>query len=443
MSENNTKKAVIVSLGCPKNLVDSEIIANELIEKGYEITVDQDKAHIAVVNTCAFIQPAVSEAIEAILNIASHKKTGVLEKIIVAGCLVQRYGEQIMDQLPEVDICLGIDHIKDIGDISQESERKCYSCESKDIEFLNRPRKISENKGYTYVKISEGCKNRCTYCAIPMIRGSYRSRRIEDILKEVINLSQQGIKEIILIAQDTAAYGIDLYGKNSLNVLLKELSNVDGIKWIRLLYCYPESITDELIMEMKDNNKVLKYIDMPFQHASDKILRLMGRKWNLESNRQLIKKLRSSIKDIVIRTTFITGFPGEEEEDFEILKNFIREVRFNHAGVFPYYREEGTPAYNFKGQVPKRIREKRKDELLHIQKDIAYENTLNRLNRTYDIIIEGVSDDGIFYEGRSYAEAPEIDGVIYVASSEPLYAGQMVTVKILNVHDYSLIGEVQ
>ncbi|MFO7637276.1 MAG: 30S ribosomal protein S12 methylthiotransferase RimO [Clostridia bacterium] len=437
------KKILIVTLGCPKNLVDSEIIAQALIDRGYEPTTIKEKAQVAVVNTCAFIEPAVTEAIEAILDIARMKKEGVLEQLVVTGCLVQRYKEEILREIPEIDYTVGIDFIKDIPAIIETGEKKNFMGESRDIGFLNMERALCSPHKSAYLKISDGCSNHCTYCTIPAIRGEYRSRTMEDILSEALVLAGKGIKELILVAQDTTYYGYDLYREFRLEALLRALSGIEGIRWIRLLYCYPENITEGLIREMAGNKKVLKYLDIPFQHASADVLRRMGRKSGPKEYGGLIRKLRENISGLVIRTTFITGFPGETEEDFNILMDFIRESSFDHVGVFPYYREEGTPAYRMKDQVPAKVKEQRKEQILALQTQLSMEKNIARLGGNYDIIIESVSDDGLFYEGRSYMQAPEIDGVTYVASREPLGIGDIVPVKLLNIHEHSFIGEAQ
>ncbi|MFA5341289.1 MAG: 30S ribosomal protein S12 methylthiotransferase RimO [Clostridia bacterium] len=437
------KKILINSLGCPKNLVDSEIMAKSLCDKGYVFTDSLDQADIAIINTCSFIEPAVKEAIDVILDTAKHKKNSSLKKIVVTGCLVERYKEQILESIPEVDICIGIDGYNDIVSLLEGSDEKLICGPKTDVSFMNNKRLLSDDTASAYVKISEGCDNKCTYCTIPSIRGKFRSRTINDICNEVEALcNQNGIKEITLVAQDTTAYGSDIYGKPSLYMLLENLENIKPLKWIRLLYCYPELITDKLIEKIKNSNKILHYIDMPLQHASDRILKLMGRKGTKEQYLTLINKLRINIPDIVLRTTFIVGFPQETDEDFNILCSFIEANRFDRAGFFEYCREPDTPAYRLSGQISKKIKTQRRKRAEGLQHDVLINKNDERIGKIYSIIIQGVSDDGLFYIGRSYAEAFEIDPVIYVLSKEPLYVKDMVDAVIIAKDDDSLIAEV-
>ena len=437
------KTILINSLGCPKNLVDSEIIAKSLSDYGYVFTDKIEEADAVIINTCSFIEPAVKEAIDVILETVKYKEKGILKKIIVTGCLVERYKEQIFDSIPEVDVCIGIDGYNDIASVLSMTEKTIICGPKSAVDFMNKERILSDNTASTYVKISEGCDNRCTYCTIPSIRGRFRSRNIEDIYKEVEKLcSDQGIKEITLVAQDTTAYGNDIYGKPSLHLLLKKLETIKPLKWIRLLYCYPELISDELISMIKNSSKILHYIDMPLQHSSDRILKLMGRTGTNARYTELIDKLRSNIPDIVLRTTFIVGFPQETEEDFENLCEFIKKSRFDRAGFFEYCRETGTPAYKLKGQIPKKIKIQRRKEVEKIQYNILQSKNDDRIGMVYSIIIQGISDDGLFYIGRSYAEAYEIDPVIYVSSKEPLSVMDMVNAVIVAKDDDSLIAEV-
>ncbi len=436
------ERVMIISLGCPKNTVDSEIMSAVAENSGYLMTTDADTADIAVVNTCAFIEPAVDEAITVILETALLKKTGKLKKLIVAGCLTERYREKIIEEIPEVDLCIGVDGITLLGDLLKENREGMVTGPLESVDFLNFDRKTSTNGGTAYLKISDGCDNTCTYCMIPSIRGRMRSRSIEDICNEArLMCGTGGIKEIILVAQDTTAYGTDIYGKPVLIDLLKELVKIDKLKWIRMLYCYPELITDEFIELIAKEEKLVKYLDIPFQHASDRILKLMGRKGTLAEYNELVDKLRVKIPDIIIRTTFITGFPGENEEDFKILKSFIENSRFGRVGVFTYFDEDGAASYNLPDKIDFSVSSKRRGMIMEIQNGISLENNKKRVNSIYDIIIGDVSDDGIFYEGRSYGEAPDIDGTVYVASAKPLEPGDMVRVKILEARDYDLIGE--
>lgn len=436
------ERVMIISLGCPKNTVDSEIMSAVAENAGYEITTDAKMADIAVVNTCAFIESAVDEAITTVLETAELKKSGRLKKLIVAGCLTERYREKIIEEIPEVDLCIGVDGIPMIGELLRENKAGTVTGQLESVDFLNLKRKLSSGGGTAYVKISDGCDNTCTYCMIPSIRGRMRSRTIEDIKSEVSDLCQKkGIKEIILVAQDTTAYGADIYGAPSLVPLLKELVKVEKLLWIRMLYCYPELITDELVNLIAEEEKLVNYLDIPFQHASDGILRLMGRKGTLGEYKGLVEKLRLLIPDIIIRTTFITGFPGESEEDFNILKNFIKSSRFGRVGVFTYFDEDGAASHKLPDKIDFTVSAGRRDILMAMQNLISLDNNKRRVQGIYDIIIGDVSDDGIFYEGRSYGEAPEIDGTVYVASAEPLEKGDIIPVKILEARDYDLIGE--
>ena len=438
------KKIGIVSLGCPKNLVDSEIMLGMLSNANYEIINNKDDADILIVNTCGFIESAQQESINTILEMAEEKKRKC-EVLIVTGCMAERYKEKIFEQIPEVDAVLGTGNYKEIAqviDLAYKGEKTISYGRLDDTDYLDEERIISSSKHSVYLKISEGCDNRCTYCIIPYLRGKYRSRKIESLKKETEHLVKNGAKEIVLVAQDTTRYGIDLYGKKMLPELIQELSNVDGVEWIRLLYCYPEEIDDELIAEIASNPKVCKYLDIPIQHAADRILKLMGRRGNISEIRLALNKLRKSVKDIVIRTTMIVGFPDETEEDFEQLLSFVNEFKFDRLGVFTYSKEEGTPAAKMKNQIKKSIKQKRQKAILEQQNAISMEKNSNRVGKVYKAIVDGIADDGIFYYGRTYAEAPEIDGLIYFTSYEPLSLGSFVNVKILNAEEYDLIGEV-
>jgi ribosomal protein S12 methylthiotransferase len=371
--------------------------------------------------------------------------------LIVTGCLAERYKEEILKEIPEVDAVIGTGgygHIAEVIDKLYKTEEeipfdKRLFLEYEDgVEYLKGERVISTNKGYAYLKIAEGCDNCCTYCVIPSLRGAYTSRQMEDVIKEAMQLANQGVKEIILVAQDVTRYGEDIYKEKKLVELIREVGKIKEIKWIRLLYCYPEEIDENLIAEMSSNPKVVKYLDIPIQHASDKILSSMGRRGTLESLDSLLSKLKNRMPDIVIRTTLIVGFPGEDDKDFRILYGFVKKHQFDRLGVFSYSKEEGTPAYDMKPQIKRSVKESRLNDIMQLQKEIVKEKNNSRLNRTYTVLVEGVAEDGIFYIGRSYAEAPDIDGLIYFTSEEPLEFGSFVEVKILNVDDYDLIGEV-
>ncbi len=442
-----TIKVGCISLGCSKNLIDSEIMLGMIDDNGHEITTDLQNADVIIVNTCAFIGDAKEEAIDAILNAAIYKRTGKLKALIVAGCLAQRYKEEIINEIPEVDAVIGTGSISEIQNVIDEhvvgsKQKRLYVNDPTDINYLDNVRMLSQSGASQYIKIAEGCSNFCTYCIIPSLRGPFRSRTLESIVEEANKLVSAGAREIIVIAQDVSKYGMDIYSECKLVDLIKQLSDIEELKWIRLLYCYPEGITDELINELKNNPKLLKYLDIPIQHASDKILKAMGRKTDRQKLEALISKLRLEIPDIILRTTLITGFPGESEKDFEILKEFIKVNKFDRLGVFAYSQEEGTPAAKMKNQVKESIKEQRKEEILLIQKEAVVPLIESRLSKTYEMVVEGVADDGIFYYGRSYAESPEIDPIIYFTSKEPLSFGDFVSVKILNIAQMDLIGDV-
>lgn len=441
---NLKKKIGLVSLGCPKNLVDSEIMLGILKDNNFDITNQQSKADIIIINTCGFIDSAKEESINTILEMAECKK-GLCKYLIVTGCLAERYKEEIRELLPEVDAVVGTGNYGNIAEVIDKlclGDRPVMCGNLAEIDYLEKDRLISTLSGYAYLKISEGCNNNCTYCIIPQLRGPYRSRKIENILNEARVLSKKGAKEIILVAQDTTRYGIDMYGEKKLVNLVKDLEQIQGIEWIRLLYCYPEEIGDDLLKEMLRNKKLCRYFDIPIQHISDKILKMMGRRGTAKEIKDLINKIRENVPGAMIRTTFIVGFPGETEDDFEELYNFVKEYEFDKVGVFMYSREEGTPADKLKLQVDEKIKTYRFEKLMSLQKEISFKKNSLRLGNQYKVIVEGVSDDGIFYYGRTYCEAPDIDGLVYFTSKEPLNIGSFVNVKILNIEEYDIIGEV-
>lgn len=444
------KKIGVVSLGCPKNLVDSEIMLGILKKEDYEITNDESDANIIIVNTCGFIESAVEESINSILEMAQYKQRKC-KLLIVTGCLAERYKEQILKEIPEVDAVIGTGGYGHIAQIIEKldkaeetisQDKRLFLDYESGVEYLKGERVISSKIGYAYLKIAEGCDNCCTYCVIPSLRGAYTSRPMEDIIVEAEQLAKQGVKEVILIAQDVTRYGEDLYKQKKLVDLIREISKIEEIKWIRLLYCYPEEIDDNLIAEIASNPKVVKYLDIPIQHASDKILKAMGRRGTLDNLEMLLSKLRNGIPDIVIRTTLIVGFPGEDEKDFKILYNFVKKHQFDRLGVFTYSKEEGTLAYDMKPQIKRSVKESRLSDIMQLQKEIMMGKNNARLNKVYTVLVESVAEDGIFYVGRSYAEAPDIDNLIYFTSGEPLEFGSFAEVKILNMDDYDLIGEV-
>jgi ribosomal protein S12 methylthiotransferase len=443
------RKVGIITLGCPKNLVDSEIMAGILEDAGFEVTTILRSAETIIINTCAFIGDAKEEAIMSILEAARYKTEGSLKILMVAGCLAERYKEEIFKEIPEVDVVVGTGSIGQIPEIlskrldSNDLRREICTQTPNSVDYLESTRNVADNKPYSYLKIAEGCDNRCTYCIIPSLRGGYRSRTIENITREARILVKKGKKEIILVAQDVTRYGTDIYGEKSLVSLIRELGKTEGIERIRLLYCYPELIDDNLITEMKNNIKLVKYMDIPIQHISDRILKAMGRRGNKEYINNLLIKIRREIPEVVLRTSLITGFPGETEEDFKELYEFVKECRFEHLGVFAYSKEEDTPAYKMKGHVPQKIKEARRNKLMALQKDNVKKHNSTRIGRIYDTIVDGVAEDGIFYVGRTYAETPDIDPIVYFTSPEPLEIGMIVPVKILCPDGYDLVGEAQ
>ncbi len=439
------KKIGFVSLGCAKNLTDTETMIGILNERGYTVTADASEADVIVVNTCAFIDSAKEESINSILEMAEYKNQNC-ELLIVTGCLAQRYKSDIEAELQEVDVILGTTEYEKIADAvdafyKNGDKLKIVSDENKAVDY-DLPR-VKTTPFYTaYLKIADGCDNFCTYCIIPKLRGKFKSRPKESIIKEAEKLAKDGVKELILVAQDTAYYGMDQKDSNYfLNDLIKDLSNIDGIKWIRLQYCYPENITDALVDEIANNSKVVKYLDMPLQHVSDNVLKKMGRKSRYSEICSLIKNLRNKIDNLSIRTSLITGFPGETEEDFVILKNFLLEYKLDKVGAFTYSREEGTPAYNYDNQVDEEVKEARRDEIMLQQKDILNQIHAEKIGTTCEVIIEGYDEDEFCYVGRSESDTPDVDTIAYVYSNDELLAGDIVSIKILDFDEYDMIGE--
>lgn len=438
------KKIYLQSLGCSKNLVDSENMLGILKKKGYEIVEFADKSDYVIINTCSFINDAKEESINSIIEAVSLKGKNDI-KVIVTGCLAQRYSEDLLNEIPEIDILIGTYEYEKIDQLIEEYENKnnkVINVEVDEAIVEDLPRNLLTPKYYAFLKISEGCSNHCTYCVIPKIRGKYRSRRKEDILKEAEILANEGVKELILIAQDTSKYGTDLYGERQLHLLIKELSMINGIEWIRVHYLYPEDLYDELIQEFKNNNKLLKYFDIPIQHISDDILKLMNRKTSKDQITSLINKIRKEIPEAVIRTSLITGFPGETEQDHEMLKNFLIEYKLDRVGVFKYSREENTPAYNLKNQIKDQVKSSRQEELMQVQQEISYKKNCAKIGNTYDVIIDEDSGDND-YLGRSYMDSPEIDGAVFVNSSKKLNVGEIYKVSIVDALEYDLIGDVE
>ncbi len=431
-------KVGFVSLGCSKNLIDTEMGISVFKEKNFEIVNRPEDAEIIIVNTCGFIESAKEEAINTILEMAEYKKKKC-KYLIAMGCLVKRYKEDLKKDIPEVDLWISIDEYKEFWEkISTLLEQNV----EKDIQFSYRNRIITTGKKMAYLKIAEGCDNFCTYCAIPYIRGRFESRKMEDILEEANSLAKSGYEEIILIAQDTTKYGIDIYGEYKLAKLLKELCKIEKIKWIRFLYAYPESITDELIDVVKNEEKLCKYFDMPIQHFSDAVLKKMNRKTSKKDIISIVKKIRNEMPDAILRTSLIVGFPGETEEDFEILSNCVKELRFDRLGCFMYSREDGTPAAKFDNQIHSMVKKKRYRIIMESQKQIAEEKLKEKIGKTYEVLIEDITSDGTFYIGRSFMDSPDSDGVIYVANPGKDLMNKFVNCKIVAYEEYDLFAEV-
>jgi ribosomal protein S12 methylthiotransferase len=438
------KTVWIESLGCPKNKVDGERLISLLSEKGYKITEDQNEADILILNTCGFIQSAKEESVEEIFNLIALKNQDHRKKIILCGCLAQRYPKELWSKLPEVDGLLGISEIDSVNSLCSTVLKGKRILKVSSPERNNGDKKIKrikQNRPYAYIKIADGCDNRCSYCAIPTIRGEFRSRRIENILDEASQLAEQGVKEINLIAQDTTLYGIDLYGKKRLPQLLFFLSQISKLKWIRLLYTHPAHFSDELIEQIASNRKVCNYVDLPLQHISDEILKQMNRKVTRKQIERLIFKLRERIPDLTLRTSFIVGFPGEKKKHFEELLNYVAEIKFDKLGAFPYSREEGTKAYSLKGQLSYKIKQERLDQLMLTQQRIVFVKNQTKIGKTFNVLIDNESEEkqGLLV-GRSQAEAPEVDGVVLVRGNHGKI-GKFVKVKIEDYCDYDLIGE--
>lgn len=437
-------KIGFISLGCPKNLTDTEVMLHELLDAGYEITPDETEADIVVVNTCAFIESAKRESIDSILDVAWLKENKSLKSIIVAGCLAERYRDEIFTELPEVDAIIGVGSIHNIVDAVRacEKKRNCrYSSYlPKDEVCLGGERVLTGQSFSAYIKIAEGCDNRCAYCAIPSIRGRFRSRNIEDIVAEAKQLDALGVRELNVVAQDITRYGQDIYGKYSLAKLLHEITDNTQIPWLRLLYCYPDKITDEFIAELRDNDRILKYIDLPIQHISDHMLKAMNRHGDAAMIRDVIAKLRREIPGIIIRTTLIVGFPGETEEDFNELCEFVKETKFERLGCFTYSREEGTPAYDFPDQIDEQVKNDRMDIIMREQLEINEERNKSMIGKTLRVLCEDYDTVGEIHYGRSAWDAPDIDGKIYFKSETRIAPGSFVDVKVRKVLDYDLVG---
>ncbi len=436
-------KIGMVSLGCPKNQTDAEIMLGILAEKGHEPVFDPALAEVIIVNTCGFIDPAKQESIDAILEMAEYKKNGNCRLLIASGCLAERYHDDIKSELPEVDAIVGagdFDKIAEVIENAQKGDEVCLfghqNCEMAE----NLPRILTTPSYTAYLKIADGCNNNCTYCAIPMIRGHFRSRKMEYIVEEAERLAENGVRELIIIAQDTTRYGIDLYGEPSLDKLLLRLCEIEGIHWIRVHYFYTEAITDSLIDVMADNEKICNYIDMPIQHINNDILRRMARRTNRDEIIEKIQKIREKMPDASIRTSIITGFPKETEEQFSELYEFVREIKFDRMGVFAYSQEEDTPAAKFEGQLDGAVKEERRDRLMALQQGISLEKNKAKIGKILEILCEGYDEENFMYYGRSYADSIDVDAEVYFAAEDEVEIGSFVKVEILDADEYDLTG---
>ena len=436
-------KLLFVSLGCDKNLVDSEEMLGLLTGNGFEIVDDETEAEAIVVNTCCFINDAKEESVNTILEMAEYKKTGSCKVLVVTGCMAQRYKNEIIEEVPEVDAVLGTTSYGDILKAIREAMEGKHFQEFKDIDYLPEKlgkRVLTTGGHFGYLKIAEGCDKHCTYCIIPKLRGKFRSVPMERLVTQAKEMAEEGVKELILVAQETTVYGTDIYGKKSLHILLKELCKIKGIRWIRLLYCYPEEINDELIEAIKNEPKVCHYLDMPIQHASDNVLKRMGRKTDKQELLDIVAKLRKEIPDIALRTTLIAGFPGETQADHEEVMEFIDEIEFDRLGVFTYSREEDTPAATMPDQIDQDIMDTWRDELMALQQEISIDKSAQMVGKTIDVMVEGYIAEDNTYVGRSYKDAPNVDGMVFFECDRELMSGDFVSVKITSSTEYDLMG---
>lgn len=437
-------KILFISLGCDKNLVDSEVMLGMLDREGYQIVDDEAEADVIVINTCCFIHDAKEESIQTILEMAEYKKEGSLKALIVTGCLAERYRQEILDEIPEVDAVLGTTAYDKIISVIREALEGNRNVTLEDLGALplvDGHRLVTTGGHYAYLKIAEGCDKHCTYCIIPKLRGSYRSVPMERLVEEAEYLAKQGVKELILVAQETTVYGQDLYGEKSLHTLLRKLCRIPGIYWIRILYCYPEEITDKLIQVIKEEEKICNYLDIPIQHADNDILKRMGRRTSREQLEEIIGKLRREIPDITLRTSLITGFPGETKEQHETLMNFVDEMEFDRLGVFTYSPEEDTPAANMPEQIPEEVKEERQAELMELQQEIVFEQAKDMVGKELLVMIEGKVADENVYVGRTYKDAPGVDGLIFIDAEEELMSGDFVRARVTGALEYDLTGE--
>ena len=438
-------KLFFISLGCDKNLTDSERMLGLLRREGYEFTDDETEAEVIVVNTCSFIGDAKEESVNTLLEMAEYKKTGACRVLLAAGCLAQRYRQEILDEIPEVDGVIGTtayDHIGQVLREALEGRRSLCLEEISRLPSMESPRIVTTGGYYAFLKIAEGCGKHCTYCIIPSLRGSYRSYPMEQLEEEARQLAASGVKELILVAQETTLYGVDLYGKKALPQLLRQLCRIGGIQWIRVLYCYPEEITQELIDVMAEEEKICHYLDIPIQHASDAILKRMGRRTTQQQLREMICRLRRQIPDIALRTTLISGFPGETQEDHEELMRFVDEMEFDRLGVFAYSQEEDTPAAGFPDQIPEEVKQQRRGEIMELQQEIAFAHSQDKAGQVLEVMIEGKLADENAYAGRTYMDAPGVDGYIFVNTPLELMSGDFVRVRVTGAAEYDLIGEI-
>ena len=435
---------LFISLGCDKNLADSETMLGMLASRGYQIVDEEEKADVIIVNTCCFIHDAMEESIETILQMAEYKKSGSLKALVVTGCMAERYREEITKEIPEVDAVLGTasyGHILDAVDEALKGHSYLMMEPLNTLPIIETHRLVTTGGHYAYLKIAEGCDKHCTYCIIPKLRGNFRSVPMDHLIKEAEQLAADGVKELILVAQETTLYGKDLYGEKKLPELLHKLCQISGIRWIRILYCYPEEITEELIQTMKEEPKICHYLDLPIQHASDGILKRMGRRTSKEELVHIISRLREEIPDIILRTTLITGFPGETQEQHEELMDFVDEMEFDRLVVFTYSPEEGTPAASMPDQIEESIKEDRRAELMELQQEIAFEQAEDMVGKEVLVMIEGKVADENAYVGRTYKDAPNVDGLIFVNTDAELMSGDFAKVKVTGACEYDLIGE--
>ena len=440
-------KLLCVSLGCDKNLVDTEMMLGLLNKDGYTFTDDEYEADVIVINTCCFIGDAKEESVNTILDLAQRKIDGKCKALIVTGCLAQRYKQEIIDEIPEVDGILGTSTYDEISNVLAETlggnQHVQRFHELDELPEVETERILTTGGHYAFLKIAEGCDKHCTYCIIPSLRGNYRSVPMERLIKEGERLAEKGVKELILVAQETTLYGVDLYGEKSLPKLLKSLCRISGIQWIRIQYCYPEEITDELIQTIKEEEKICNYLDLPIQHASDRILKRMGRRTSKAQLQEIVEKLRKEIPDMALRTTLISGFPGETQEDHEELMEFVDEMEFQRLGVFVYSAEEDTPAAEFPDQVEQQVKEERRDAIMELQQEISFDFSKSMIGKTLEVMIEGKVADENAYVGRTYMDGPGVDGMIFVQTGEELMSGDFASVRVTGAMEYDLIGELE